>query len=188
MVVANHPFGGPDALTLGSLCTRARPDVLLLANQMAAEIPILRSVTLPLCILGGESAARINSASLRKALAHLKAGGCLAVFPAGEVASRKGRHVTESPWSSHIAALAQRTQTPVLPVRFHGQNPFWFHLLGEIHPLIRTALLPRLLLKSAGKRVDFQIGEIIHPQNYSHLPPEEFSRFLQVTTMGLKRM
>jgi len=188
MVVANHPFGGPDALALGSLCMQARPDVLLLANQMAAEIPVLRSVTLPLSILGGESAARINAASLRKALAHLKAGGCLAVFPSGEVASRKGRHIMESPWSSHIAALAQRTQIPILPVRFYGHNPFWFHLLGEIHPLIRTALLPRLLLQSAGKRMDFQIGEITHPQDHSDLTAEEFARFLQSTTMGLKCM
>jgi len=188
MVVANHPFGGPDALALGALCTKTRPDVLMLANQMAAEIPVLRPVTLPLSILGGESAARINAASLRKPLAHLKAGGCLAVFPAGEVASRKGRHIVESPWSSHIAALAQRTQTPVLPVRFHGHNPFWFHLLGEIHPLIRTALLPRLLLLSEGKRMDFQIGEITHPRDHAHLTAEEFARLLRTATMIIKRM
>lgn len=153
VVMANHPFGGADALSLGALCMARRPDTLLMANEMAAQLPVLGKWMLPLSILGGEGSARKNAAALRRTMEHLRGGGLLAVFPSGEVANWKGSAVEESVWSPHIAALAERCGAEVVLVRFFGKTPAWFHLAGGIHPLVRTALLPRVLLAMRGSTV-----------------------------------
>jgi hypothetical protein len=114
MIVANHPFGGADALSLGMACRAQRPDCLMLGNKLASEFPGIGEVTLPLYIMGQEDAARKNASTLRKALGHLKGGGSLCVFPSGEVAHWRGASVEESPWSHHIASLA--------PSASHGQR------------------------------------------------------------------
>ena len=153
VVMANHPFGGADALSLGALCMARRPDTLIMANEMAAQLPVLGESMLPLSILGGEGSARKNAASLRRSLEHLRGGGLLAVFPSGEVANWKGTAVEESAWSPHIASLAVRCDAKVLLARFFGGTPPWLHLAGGIHPLLRTALLPRVLLAMRGNTV-----------------------------------
>jgi putative hemolysin len=153
VVMANHPYGGADALSLGALCMARRRDTLLMANEMAAELPVLGESMLPLSILGAEGSSRKNALVLKRSLDHLRGGGLLAVFPSGEVASWKGSAVEEGSWSPHIASLAMKTGAELVAVKFSGKTPAWFHLAGGIHPLVRTALLPRVLLAMRGETV-----------------------------------
>ena len=152
VIFANHPFGGADALAVGAVCRALRPDVKVLANEAVAALPGMGDVLLPLSILGAAGAAGTNAVSLRKALAHLKRGGLLVAFPAGAVASwRPDRGgVAEADWSPHPLELAKRARAQVAVLHVHGRNPPWFFLLGALHPLVRTALLPRVLLSQRG--------------------------------------
>jgi putative hemolysin len=182
VVMANHPFGGADALSLGALCRAKRPDTLLMANEMAAQLPVLGKLMLPLSILGGEGSARKNAASLRRSLEHLRGGGLLAVFPSGEVANWKGSAVEESPWSPHISALAERCGAKVILVRFFGKTPAWFHLGGGIHPMVRTALLPRVLLAMRGSTVQCR-AEAVSPDGYDG---KEAAAFFRKRTLAME--
>jgi putative hemolysin len=97
---------------------------------------------------------------LRAALQWLARGGCVALFPAGEVAhaTRHDGRIVDSSWHTTAAALARRTGAPVLPLFFDGQNSPLFRAAGRVHPLLRTALLPRELLAKRGRRVRVRIG------------------------------
>lgn len=152
VVMANHPFGGADAISLAALCVAKRPDLKVLANTAVARIPGWAERIYPLSILGERDAVRQNAKSLRAASEHLKAGGALMVFPAGEVAHWRSEAagIVDGPWSPHVAALARKTGAHVVLVRFFGHNPAWFHLLGAIHPFVRTALLPKALAAAIG--------------------------------------
>jgi putative hemolysin len=185
MLVANHPFGGADALFLGAMCLRLRREAMMFANEMVAELPGVGRFLLPLSILGAGDAARKNAPSLRRALGLLKAGGALAVFPSGEVAHWRGAGVEEGSWSPHIAALALRTGATVLPVRFSGGAPPWFHLLGGLHPLVRTALLPRVMLAARGGKVDFRVGEPVAAADHADTSPEDFAAWLRSATLSI---
>jgi putative hemolysin len=160
VVMANHPFGGADALAMGALCMARRSDTLLMANEMAAELPVLGESMLPLSILGAEGSSRKNAVVLKRSLDHLRSGGLLAVFPSGEVANWKGSAVEECAWSPHIAALAMKTGAEIVTMKFFGKTPPWFHLAGGIHPMVRTALLPRVLLAMRGQTVRGQAGKL----------------------------
>jgi putative hemolysin len=159
-VFANHPFGGADAISLGAVCSAQRPDSLLLANQLATELPGVGQRMLPLSILGGQRSISNNAGTMRRAFAHLKHGGCLLAFPSGEVARRTtGQEVKEGSWSPHLPLIALKTGATVVPAGFQGAAPDWFHALGKIHPLFRTALIPKVLSKQNGKKISLRFGQ-----------------------------
>ncbi len=84
----------------------------------------------------------------------------LVAFPAGEVAHLDLRRliVRDSEWSPTIAGLVRRSSCPVIPVHFEGRNRMLFHLLGLLHPALRTAMLPRELLARRGRTIRVRVG------------------------------
>jgi putative hemolysin len=164
VIVANHPFGGADAIALCSLCAEYRPDdSKILANSVVYHAPKFPNYLLPLKILGEPDAARHNLKTLKIATEHVKNGGLLGVFPAGGVShyqSDQGE-ITDAPWSEHIARIALRAKVPVIPVKFFGNNPLWYQLLGRIHPLLRAAMIPRALLIMKHQTIKCRAGAVI---------------------------
>ena len=160
LVVANHPFGALDGLVLLDLLGRMRPDTRLLGNQWLAAIPELRGHLLKVDVFGGRKAVQRNGLVLREAMQWLQRGGCLAMFPAGEVAhalDARGQ-VADSPWRASAGELALRARADVLPVHFAGANSWLFRAAGRIHPLLRTALLPHELCAKRGSRITVRVG------------------------------
>ncbi|CAN5422033.1 GNAT family N-acetyltransferase [soil metagenome] len=168
IVVANHPFGGADAVVLAALLTRLRPDTKLLANHLLATVPECAPSLIAVDPFGRDGAARRNLAPLRSALAHLKAGGLLGIFPAGEVSHLDPRTLTvrDRPWSDHAAALALRSSASVIPLHFEGRNSTAFQITGLIHPLVRTAQLCGELRRRTHRTIRLRIGRPIHPNKF----------------------
>lgn len=187
IIVANHPFGGADALSLSALALAKREDTWILGNEIAHRAPGFARWVLPLSILGEDGGSQRNASSMRTALAHLKQGGLLVVFPSGAVSTwaERSQHVEDGPWSPHIAALARRTHSRVLPVRYFGSNPFGFHAAGLIHPMIRTALLPRMLWTARYRPLVCRAGAIIEPSEWSGMDTETTTTLLRERTLTI---
>jgi putative hemolysin len=90
VVVANHPFGALDGLLLLDVLARVRDDVKVLGNQWLETLPDLANHLLPVDVFGGRAAVRRNARAIRGALHWLRQGGCVGIFPAGEVAHAVG--------------------------------------------------------------------------------------------------
>ncbi len=106
---------------------------------------------------------------MRESLEWLSQGGVLVVFPAGEVSSwdLRTQRVTDPKWSDTAARLARASGAAVLPVYIKGENSLPFHLLGFVHPRLRTVRLPQELLNKRGKTIEISIG--------SHIPAEQIA-------------
>lgn len=163
ILVANHPFGGADAITVSDLGLSHRPDTRILSNEFLHAIDPLKPHLIPVDVYGGAEAKRKNLRGLREAHRHLAKGGQLVIFPAGEVASwsKDTRQVTEAPWPPHLGALAKRSRATVVPVFLPGENSRLFYRLGRLHPFLRTAWLGRELLRREGARIELRIGNAI---------------------------
>lgn len=173
IVVANHPFGGLDGLILTALLQRVRSDVKLLANYMLSNLPEMRETCIFVDPFGGPSATARNCGAIKSAVRWIQHGGVLGVFPAGEVSHftlRRG-FVTDPPWNDAVARLVRRTHATVLPVFFSGANSRLFQFAGLLHPRLRTAMLPRELLRMRGRSVRVEIG--------SPIPFSRLSRFVE---------
>ena len=163
VVVANHPFGGIEGIILGDLLQSVRQDVKIMGNFLLNHIPDMRPYLISVDPFGRTASVSANAASFKKCIRHLLTGGVLIVFPAGEVAHfhLRQRKVTDSPWSPHVGRMIQHTRARVLPVFFPGRNSFNFHLLGLIHPLLRTLLLPRELVNKQHRTLQLLVGKPI---------------------------
>lgn len=182
VVVANHPFGGCDAVALSGVCIDARPDSKVLANSMASGLPGGSRWMIPLHIMGEDGSADMNRHAMKASLEHLRAGGLLVVFPAGAVSRWRndlGR-IADPEWSPHIVRLAQKTDASILPTRFFGKNPLWFELMGNIHPMLRSAFIIRVFLTMRGKKIRFRAGRPIGPEVLkARAPAEEMTQVIR---------
>ncbi len=163
IAVANHPFGMLDGVILGALALRVRNDVKILANRLLAAIPELAPHCFFVDPFDHEEFRHTNSRGLRQAISHLRGGGMLIVFPAGEVSHWQFKYgeISDPEWSDMVARMAQATRSAVLPVLFMGANSVPFHLMGLIHPMLRTARLPHELLNKSGKEIEVRIGNMV---------------------------
>ncbi len=65
-----------------------------------------------------------------------------------------------------MAQYYRQIGSAVMPVFFHGKNSPLFHIVGLVHPLIRSALLPRERLKKRSDIISYKIG---HQISYKRL-------------------
>src|SRR5262245_51076473 len=174
LVVSNHPFGILDGAILGALLLRVRPDVKILTNYLVASIGELAKHCIYLDPFAKADSRRVNIAGLRQAVSHLKSGGMLAMFPAGEVSHWQFRHgeITDPDWNTDTARLARMTGATVLPVLFEGRNSVSFHALGLIHPKLRTIQLPKEFLNKVGKEIKIAIGTPVPVERIRRIPSD----------------
>ena len=172
VITANHPYGGIEGLIIADILLSVRPDIKIMANQLLARISELKRIFIFVDPFDrpGISHKR-NIAPLRESLKHLKAGGALGIFPAGEVAHFSLSHmqVREGIWAPNIAKLIRSSEATVLPVYFSGTNRPLFHAVGMIHPMLRTAMLPRELYNKSNKQIEVRIGTAIQAKQIAAL-------------------
>ncbi|MBU6377785.1 MAG: GNAT family N-acetyltransferase [Gammaproteobacteria bacterium] len=160
VVAANHPYGGIDGLAAIAGIAARRPDLKVLATQALASIPALRSLLIPVDNFGRADSRAGNVRAVRAALRHVREGGALLLFPAGEVAhlDLSSRRVIDPPWKRSAVAMIIAAGADVVPLYVHGSNSIGFQLAGLLHPSLRTALLPREVLNKRGTRLDLRFG------------------------------
>jgi putative hemolysin len=148
LVVANHPTGPMDGIVLAAWLTTQRSDVRILTTEALTEIPSLRDIVIPLRLYKGENVSNSNAQSLRKAMAHLRHGGILAVFPAGTIAVSHDPHAIpiEQPWKESVFALAMRCATPIVCLQIQQQHRPIIARILSLHAWVRTFAMGWLFL------------------------------------------
>ncbi|NJL19238.1 MAG: hypothetical protein HC901_02820 [Bdellovibrionaceae bacterium] len=135
------------------------------------------------------AAVRRNIGPLKQSLHHLKGGGCLALFPAGEVSSFDwhDRRIQDPPWTHHVAGLIRKTEAAVLPVFIDGHNSLLFQLSGMIHPRLRTVLLARELAARRAVPIHIYIGRPIPaPKLLKYDGDQQLIEYLRTATYFLR--
>jgi len=188
ITLSNHPLGGIDGLILMSILLRTRPDFKVMGNFLLNKISPFQPLVIPVNPFEQFKDAASSLAGLKASLAHLSTGSALGIFPAGEVSTfqNDAKVVIDKPWSPTIAKLVAKSQVPVIPIYFEGENSLFFHLLGQIHPILRTARLPTELFNKKGKSIQVRIGTAIQPKQLNEFSKStELTAFLRAKTYSL---
>jgi putative hemolysin len=99
-----------------------------------------------------------------KAIRHVRGGGALFVFPAGEVStapSTMGRAVDRE-WPEQIAQLVVGSKAQVVPFFFDDQNGPLFQWVSR-YLGARASLFPRQTMRRAGTQMTLRIGRALQP-------------------------
>lgn len=185
--VSNHPYGAIDGLALIKTLGKVRPDLKVMANFLLKQLEPLESRIIgvnPFEMLS----ARNSFGGMRQAMEHVKQGGALAVFPAGEVSSWRSelKAIADPRWKTPAVKLAQHMEVPVVPVWFDGTNSMVFHVLGMINPNLRTLALPNEMMRMRGRSVRMRIGRPIAAKDIAAFgSTEQLARFLRARTYAL---
>jgi len=189
VVVANHPYGILDGALLTVLLTRVRPDVKVLTNFVLGDVPELKERCIFVDPFQGDRSVESNRRAMRQALAWLRAGKMLAIFPAGEVSHWQlpGGQIADPQWSETAVRLVRRSGAAALPVYFCGHNGVGFQVLGMIHPRIRTAFLLQAFLQQESKTVEVRVGSTVAGDAIAIGDDREATEYLRWRTYLLAR-
>ena len=186
--VANHPFGAIDGLLMLYIIRKVRPDFKVMANFLLKEVKPLANEFIPVNPFGERLSSNSSHTGMKGAVNLLKEGYGLGIFPAGEVSSFQfnQRRITDKKWSTTILKLIQKSEVPIIPMHFSGKNSLIFHLLGLIHPNLRTVALPSEMLKKKKATVKVRIGRPINPKVQKEWEnPEYFGKFLRAKVYAM---
>lgn len=185
ITVSNHPFGFLDGVIILMLVGRLRPDFRAIANFLLSYFEPIADLFLT--VNPFENSGPKGMGGVRKSLQQLEQGLGLALFPAGEVATwYKGTEgITDREWSLKSMRLIQQARVPVVPVYFHGHNSLSFHLLGKLHPALRTVRIPAEMFKKQGQTLQLSVRERLEWDELAQYgSPEQLRQLLRARTFG----
>lgn len=187
ITVSNHPLGAIDGMILLKLLIERRPDYKVIANFLLQRLKPLEPHILPVNPFEDRKEVKSSTAGLRSALAHLKEGKPLGIFPAGEVSTTKiDKVIVDRPWLPEAIKLIHKAQVPVVPVYFHSKNSPSFYRLAKLNGNLRTAKLPSEMLSQYKRDINVRIGNPIDVETQQEFSDsEEFGHFLRQKTYML---
>ncbi|MEE9388060.1 MAG: lysophospholipid acyltransferase family protein [Paracoccaceae bacterium] len=143
IVVANHPHGMVDGMVMAELVGKKRQDFLILTRSLISGIKEIKQFMLPVPFSHEPDALNEGLKMRKTAMAHLKNGGVIILFPAGEVSSAKTWFgpAIESDWNPFTAKMINRSGATVLPIFFPGQNSRLYLIADQISATFRQGLL-----------------------------------------------
>ncbi len=164
VLIANHPYGVLDGLIICHLAAQLRSDFKILIHKALCMEPRIERYLLPVDFSATEAAARLNIETKQRALATLRAGGAIVIFPAGGISTtRNGPFgpAVDLEWKLFVTKLIQMTKATVLPIYFHGQNSRFFQLASQISETLRLALIIHEVNRRRGDTIQINIGDPI---------------------------
>ena len=188
ITVSNHPYGGIDSLLLSKILMGTRPDYKILANFLMQRLDPVKDFILPVNPFEDRKDAKSSLSGIKTALKHLNDGFPLGIFPAGEVSSYNLDTVgiSDREWQTPVLKMIKKAGVPVVPIYFHGTNSRLFHLLGLIHPTLRTARLPSELFNKSKKNIRIRIGHPVSVKEQNEFTDiSRYGRFLRTKTYAL---
>lgn len=194
ITVSNHHFGAVDGMILNSVVGSRRPDYKILTTYFLSMVAHLKDWFIPVDNFASGGAKSVSG--IRTALEHIAGGGALGLFPAGEVATWQkkkdrtaigGKRVVEDkPWAENMMKLVLNSGLPVVPIYFDGSNSRTFHILGRIHPILRTLRLVREMTGAKGKHIKVRIGQAIPAAQIEAFDAQALGKYLRSRCYALE--
>lgn len=161
VVVSNHPYGILDGLVLGHILSALRGgDFRIMAHAVFRKAEAINRVLLPIDFSGTQEAQEANLRTRADAVAYLKQGGAIGIFPGGTVstAAKPFGPPMDPVWRGFTARMIERSGATVVPIWFEGQNSRLFQLSSHLHYTLRMALLIREFRRRADTPVRLAVG------------------------------
>jgi len=190
VVVANHPHGLVDGMILADLIGRRRTDYKILTRALLTGIDEVAASYMISVPFPHEPDAQRKSVDMRaKAMAHLKDGGLISVFPSGVVASSDTWFgpVQEREWNVFTAQMIRRSGATVVPIYFPGANTRAYQIANCISPTLRQSFLLHEVVKSCNRPQRPVVGKPVAAEHMRLLQkdPRGFMSWLREHTLAL---
>ena len=181
LLIANHPFGVADGVTLAWIASRIDPDFRVIANGVLRQEPSLNPNILPIEFQPGRQATKLNVETRRQSIETLKNGGVVALFPAGGVSwsQKPGAPVEDDPWKPLVGRLIKASGCDVLPIRFEGANSNLFQKASRTALTLRLGLYMHEVKRRLDQPISFELLPIIEHNAIPDIPEQALANWLR---------
>ena len=182
ILVSNHPLGAIDGILMTKILTEIRPDFKIMGNFLLEKIEPMKPYVISVNPFENRKELKSSSTGMRGSLKHLEEGGCIGIFPAGEVSNRNNEfsEILDKKWEKPALKLIKMAKVPVVPMYFHAKNSRFFYQMAKLHPDLQTLLLPSEMMHKREKPIRVRLGKPVSVKVLEdHDSIEEMGEFLQ---------
>jgi len=190
IVIANHAFGVIDGVTMCSLISKVRTDYKIITHKVLRQAEAVKEKIIPMDFSPSREAILANIQARKEAEEVLRNNGVLVIFPSGAISTKeklsRKEKAMDSEWKRFTSKLCVKTQSPVLPMYFEGQNSHLFHLANKMGQTFRYSLMMYEVKRKIGDTVNIHIGNIIDFNIINKIGDlKEITKFLRGKTYSL---
>ena len=165
--VSNHPLGGQDGVTLGSIIGQHFDGRFrYLVNDLLLNLPGLKPVS-----IGINKTGKQSRDFPRMVEAAFQSDNHIIMFPAGLNSRKINGEIHDLPWKKTFVSKSVEYQRDVVPIHFSGQNSKRFYRIAKFSDRFLPFNLAMLFLvdemyKNVGKTFEIRIGKPIPWQTF----------------------
>lgn len=185
--VSNHPLGGQDGVSLGSIIGQHYDGKFrYLVNDLLLNLPGLKPVS-----IGINKTGRQSRDFPRMVEAGFNSDNHLLMFPAGLNSRKLNGKIHDLPWKKTFITKSVETHRDVVPIHFSGRNSKRFYRIAKFSDRWLPFNLAMLFLvdemyRNVGKTFRITIGEPIPWQTFNKTKsPMEWAKFVEDRVYGL---
>ena len=185
--VSNHPLGGQDGVSLGSIIGRHYDGKFrYLVNDLLLNLPGLKPVS-----IGINKTGKQSRDFPRMVEAGFNSDNHLLMFPAGLNSRRINGEIHDLPWKKTFITKSVETHRDVVPIHFSGQNSKQFYRIAKFSDRYLPFNLAMLFLvdemyRNVGKTFRITIGKPIPWQTFNKTKtPMEWANFVEERVYAL---
>ena len=185
--VSNHPLGGQDGVSLGSIIGQYYDGKFrYLVNDLLLNLPGLKPVS-----IGINKTGRQSCDFPRMVEAGLNSDNHLLMFPAGLNSRKINGEIHDLPWKKTFITKSVETHRDVVPIHFSGRNSKRFYRIAKFSDRWLPFNLAMLFLvdemyRNVGKTFRITIGKPIPWQTFNKTKsPMEWAKFVEDRVYGL---
>lgn len=157
VIIANHPLGALDALSLLKLVGTVRSDVKIVANDFLNGIEALSSLLVPI----DNFKKRQSKKDIQAVYDILNEDQAVIIFPAGEVSRASAKGIKDPIWNKGFLNFAINSNAPILPILIGGKNSKVFYTMSMLNKTFSTLLLSNEMFKKKSTTISMKVGELI---------------------------
>ncbi len=187
LIIANHPFGVVDGLTLCALVSQVRQDYKIITHRVLRQAPAVMDKILPIDFDETEEALRTNLETRRDAVKMLDNRGVVVIFPSGaiSVAKKVVGQAQDPEWKKFTAKLATRKGVTVLPFFFKGKNSSLYQMARRVSVTLGYSLMFREICKKMYKPVSVIMRKPVTPEMISAIDDKDaLTQYLRDAVYG----
>lgn len=169
VIVANHPLGALDGLSIVEMIRKVRPDAKIVVNDLLSNLDNLEGIFLPVDLYNTKS-QRENLISISKMMKEEK---CVIFFPAGKVSRLTNGKIRDPKWNKGAVTIARKFNSPILPIFISGRNTYTFYILTKIKDIFATFLLPREMFKKRNYILNYKFGNLVNYNVFNEIKSDK---------------
>ena len=190
IIVANHAFGVADGVSLCAVVSQVRQDYKIITHKVLRQADAVKDKIIPIDFSPNKEAMLANITARKEAEEFLQNEGVIIIFPSGQIATKENLKLNtkanDGDWKQFVSKLIIKTQSPVLPSYFEGQNSQLYHIANKMGQTFRYSLLMHELIRKMGDTIYIHFGAVIPFLEFKNIGNLiEITHFLRKKTYSL---